>query len=412
MRAKQIKGTKQVEVYYDLIAPEGGVFDVSVRFAAPNVSPNVRTLSGAVGNGIVPGKNKRIVWNAGKDWPNKVNNDFVCTVTAEMSSLRSAIPDGYVAVGDAQSLLSALVTTTRIMLTRDIDMSGVTWPSDIAYNGVLDGCYHTIRNLHVNGGTKAGVGLIACSDGGTFRNLLIRDSSVTGGRRVGALIGWADRCVILNCRVMDTGVVGGTNVGGMIGYAVNTDIQRCSVIASTNEIRATSSTAGGLVGDTEKSRIRSSKSDIRVKSGYYTGGLVGYNSNTPISDSCALGVVTGNGVGGLVGQIESSAVTNVFFVGTVNCDATSDRSVGAVIGIWCGKNELMCSYVGVTPGVVMLPIIGQFLNSSGSDDVRAVTTTEMKKRWTFPTWSNANWIFKDGEYPCPVGCNVTTMSGF
>ena len=86
VRARQIPDTKDVEVIYDLIAPDGGLFNVSATFQAPGVAPEPRTVTGDFGQNVAPGRNRRFVWDAGVDWPDNVNSNFVCTVSVEEQS--------------------------------------------------------------------------------------------------------------------------------------------------------------------------------------------------------------------------------------------------------------------------------------------------------------------------------------
>lgn len=83
VRARQIPDTKDVEVVYDLVAPDGGLFKVSAIFQAPGVAPEVKTVTGDFGPNVAPGRNRRFVWDAGADWPNSVSSNFVCIVRAE-----------------------------------------------------------------------------------------------------------------------------------------------------------------------------------------------------------------------------------------------------------------------------------------------------------------------------------------
>ena len=83
VRARQIPDTKDVEVVYDLVAPDGGLFKVSAIFQAPGVAPEVKTVTGDFGSNVAPGRNRRFVWDAGADWPNSVSSNFVCIVRAE-----------------------------------------------------------------------------------------------------------------------------------------------------------------------------------------------------------------------------------------------------------------------------------------------------------------------------------------
>lgn len=83
VRARQIPDTKDVEVTYDLVASDGGLFKVSATFQAPGVAPEVKTVTGDFGSDVAPGRNRRFVWDAGTDWPDNVNSNFICTVSAE-----------------------------------------------------------------------------------------------------------------------------------------------------------------------------------------------------------------------------------------------------------------------------------------------------------------------------------------
>ena len=85
VRAEQRPGTKLVDIYYDLVTEGSGDFDVSVSVTSGVNTPPLDTLSGDVGGEVAPGRNKHIVWDAGKDWPGNVDSNLVCTVTATMA---------------------------------------------------------------------------------------------------------------------------------------------------------------------------------------------------------------------------------------------------------------------------------------------------------------------------------------
>ena len=92
VRARQIPDTKDVEVIYDLIAPDGGLFNVTATFQAPGVAPEPKTVTGDLGKGVAPGRNRRFVWDAGIDWPDNVNSHFTCSVRAEEQNAKE--PEG------------------------------------------------------------------------------------------------------------------------------------------------------------------------------------------------------------------------------------------------------------------------------------------------------------------------------
>ncbi len=82
VRAQQRARSRVVDVWYDLVAPEGGVFEVSLAIGGDGVEPPLSTVGGDYGADIEPGRNKRIEWDAGADWPGHVGSNFVATVTA------------------------------------------------------------------------------------------------------------------------------------------------------------------------------------------------------------------------------------------------------------------------------------------------------------------------------------------
>ncbi|MBP5544059.1 MAG: formylglycine-generating enzyme family protein [Kiritimatiellae bacterium] len=98
VRAQQRPRSNIVEVFYDLVAPEGGVYDVSVSIAGGGDAPALSTLSGDFGPDIIPGRNKKIEWDAGADWVQHVQSNFVATVTATRSDADTGPSKGMVRV--------------------------------------------------------------------------------------------------------------------------------------------------------------------------------------------------------------------------------------------------------------------------------------------------------------------------
>ena len=82
VRAQQRARSRVVDVWYDLVAPEGGVYEVSLAIGGDGVEPPLSSVGGDWGADIEPGRNKRIEWDAGTDWPGKAGSNFVATVTA------------------------------------------------------------------------------------------------------------------------------------------------------------------------------------------------------------------------------------------------------------------------------------------------------------------------------------------
>ena len=137
-------------------------------------------------------------------------------------------------------------------LEYDLDYSGVTvtggsnftpigWASN--FNGNFDGQGHKISGVMIEStdGSQGIFGTIGTA--ATVKNLVIANSSITGGNNTGAVVGMANGN-IENCHVLGDVIIAGTgyNHGGIAGYG--------NVIACTSAaiISATDTPAGGIVG--------------------------------------------------------------------------------------------------------------------------------------------------------------------
>ena len=69
VRGSQRENSKLVDIYYDLNATDGGTYYVEVEVVGKTSGVNASSFSGDVGEGISSGQNRRIVWDAGADWP-------------------------------------------------------------------------------------------------------------------------------------------------------------------------------------------------------------------------------------------------------------------------------------------------------------------------------------------------------
>jgi len=232
----------------------------------------------------------------------------------------------------------------------------------------------TLKDCNITGGDDVGIMCGRLDKLGSINRCNISGGSVTGNSNVGGLFGYAFSYIgyssssiaevsystIDGTLVSGTSSVGGLGgyskatlksssakavvtgnnyVGGLIGYTygeTGLNIEFCSANSSVTA----KSYAGGLVGY-QTSRSSSSKS-ILSKSfavsnvtitdaggdsdGYIAGGLVGYNSQSVISDCYAVGSVTGlDFIGGLIGSLATRseinncyAAVNVSAVGTTN----------------------------------------------------------------------------------------------
>lgn len=79
VRSKQVEGTRTVEILYDL-TPVPATVTLIVKNGNEIVSSP--SLSGDVGDNVLAGTNRRIVWNAQADWPNNASAKMTFQITA------------------------------------------------------------------------------------------------------------------------------------------------------------------------------------------------------------------------------------------------------------------------------------------------------------------------------------------
>jgi len=186
----------------------------------------------------------------------------------------------------------------EFLQTADISMTGVTWSTGIGGNftGVYDGGGHSISNLVI---TKTGsyIGLFSrLTSTGTVRNLSF-GGTVTGGSYVGGLVG--------------------DNQG-----AIET-----SFVSSSAVVTATSNYPGGLVG-LNTGTISNSFSAAAVSSPSYGAGLVASLSAGSITNSYAVGLVTGTQKRGLVATAGTGTASDSFWDTESSGVATSALGTG------------------------------------------------------------------------------------
>ncbi|MFR4008233.1 MAG: hypothetical protein ACLT0Y_02180 [Christensenellales bacterium] len=117
----------------------------------------------------------------------------------------------------------------------DIDLAGVAFTpigtEDIPFAGIFEGNGKTIANMTVTKGEGSeNLGLFGCIEGASILNLTLKNANVTGGSRMGALVGVAKADaekelanLIGNCHATGTvyakgmTVIKQTDVGGLVG---------------------------------------------------------------------------------------------------------------------------------------------------------------------------------------------------
>ena len=199
-------------------------------------------------------------------------------------------------------------------------------PVDLGLSTTFDGLGHTISDLPISNPVSMYTGLFGTSYG-TIRNVGLVNASVTGYFCAGALVGF-NHGTITNSYVSGrvTGLIG---IGGLVGIN-DGNIDNSYADVSVDGINS----VGGLAGWNELGHITNSYAMGNVTgSSFFVGGLVGQNGSDPgnlatITNSYATGDVNGvSAVGGLVGFNDGS-IEKCYARGRV----TGSSQVGAMVG--------------------------------------------------------------------------------
>ena len=142
-------------------------------------------------------------------------------------------------MNNAQSGDASVYTDTTICLDCDIDLGGATIKGfgneGCIFGASFNGNGHTVSNFVIDRGNEEDfAGLFNYYCYGTLENLTVKDATVIGVCKVGALIGGVyDNATVKNCTVEDCTVIADRKVGGAIGYGQGADVSGCAVKNTT-----------------------------------------------------------------------------------------------------------------------------------------------------------------------------------
>ena len=306
--------------------------------------------------------------------------------------------------------------TAHYVLGNDIDLENELWQPigniGMPFKGTFDGSGYKIINLKIERGNVENIGLFAIIENAVIKNLEIENANVTGGTRVGGLVGYArGSSNISNNKITGTSLIKATGqtgqVGGLIGSMENGLVNRSSsnaVVEATNV--STFAEIGGLIGTLTGATIRASYATGNVKSnrGRFAGGLIGTINSVSIAgqriENCyALGNVQigdsqigGTFIGGLIGGITRSTgyhvtIKNCYSSGTVAFSSNPSYIGGMVASL--GNTVVENSYFDSTKTGITTPL------------AQARTTEELYQKQTFVGWDFDNiWRIDEGaSYP-------------
>ncbi|WP_321469546.1 YDG domain-containing protein [Halarcobacter sp.] len=259
-------------------------------------------------------------------------------------------------------------------LGSDVDASATsTWNSDgsdgyygfdpIGYNnsysdklpfqGRFNGNNHAIDSLYINRSSERSIGLFGHTAIATISNLGVTNVDITGNRYVGALV----------------------------GYQILGTIKKSYVTGSVNGHEYT----GGLVGY-NSGDIYESYASVNVSATYRVGGLVGSHNNRIISNSYAIGKVSGavrGDAGGLAGETSDGIIQNCYAIVDVSENTYSKALIGS-----SDRTKVYDSYWNKE-------ISGH--TSGGSQTGTGLTTEQFDNPTFFSSWSTNLWKFEENQ---------------
>ena len=207
------------------------------------------------------------------------NGTYYITNATGLETMRSAVETTEGTVNDG-----------TWVLYDNIDLGGIAWTPINNFHGTFDGNGKFIANLTVNGGDGVGLFGVNAQNGDgyivpTIKNLTLKAPVVTGGAKVGAVVGGIAAVTISDVHVVDATVTGAEYVGGIIGHAYGAGgvtVTGCTVSDST--VKNTDGTqdgkVGGIGGYLTLGTIDSCKVSDTTVSGYKcVGGIVGRGGN-------------------------------------------------------------------------------------------------------------------------------------
>ena len=227
-------------------------------------------------------------------------------------------------------------TGWNVLLTADIDLSGIDWtPIGTAinfadgisgaptksgtpagsfqstyFNGTFDGQGHTVSNMNVTSDYCAG--LFGAVYNGTIRNLIIDNAAVTSvydatvitndsySASAGAVVGLALLSTIDDVTVSGSTITGYHFVGGIVGYMNDTIVTDCTVSGST-----ITATPNAIIGGYDNGDKVGGITGFIIK-GYYSA----LDSNTVSGNTVTNTSVNAyRDIGGVIGCISSATCT-------------------------------------------------------------------------------------------------------
>ncbi|MEL5849838.1 MAG: filamentous hemagglutinin N-terminal domain-containing protein, partial [Candidatus Igneacidithiobacillus chanchocoensis] len=191
-----------------------------------------------------------------------------------------------------------------------------------------------LSNATVIGTAATGVGALVGSNQGTLLDIYSSGNQVSGGNKVGGLVGINDTGSISNSILDSVTVSGGASVGGVVGSntaAGSTSVALVSGVRVTGGSVTGTSQVGGLVG-------------VNVAGAGKAVVTVSSNAGASVSGSTVVGGAVGSNVGGAV---TSDTVGSISVSGT-GANGSNTAGVGGLVGVNTAGGQVLNANSGAT----------------------------------------------------------------
>jgi sulfatase modifying factor 1 len=163
VQAKQREGSRMVDITYDVADPDSPTLTVYLKVSADGGTTwkgPIELVSGDVGQHIAPGTAKRLVWDAGKEMPNRFGVKYRYRIGASDQWLvpegMALIPAGLFQMGDARAdgpvhtVMVSAFAMDKWEVTTDLWLKVQRWANTNGYDIVIgdgSGAKHPVRGI-------------------------------------------------------------------------------------------------------------------------------------------------------------------------------------------------------------------------------------------------------------------------
>jgi hypothetical protein len=264
------------------------------------------------------------------------------------------------------------------------------------FTGLFDGNGHTISNFSYISVDRSGIGIFGCVglqfNKGEIRDLGLIDSVVDAGTGscAGSLVGHLHDGILDNCYCKNVSVSGGNKVGGLVGDNGGT-ITNC--YANGNVYRFGPNWyggVGGLVGF-NCAMIKNCYAACSVTGNTTVGGLLGMNSGHIVT-CYSTSIVSGTeNAGGLIGMAWGGSVVDSFWDIETSGQTTSDEG----LGITTAEMQTLSTFTNAG-----WDFVGESAN--GIEDIWSICEGTNYPRFV--------WQIPVGDFVCPDGITIDDFS--